>query len=45
MLPDWLIGNINDVAEREYANYNFDDQTRTRDLGDTVGDWFSGGRR
>ena len=39
---DFLLGSVNENAEREYANYNFKDGTRKKDVGDHIGDFLTG---
>ena len=39
---DFLLGSVDENAKREYANYNFENGTRKKDIGDHIGDFLTG---
>lgn len=39
---DFFLGTVKENAARELANYDFETQTRKKDLGDILGDFFTG---
>lgn len=39
---DFLLGSVKENAVREYDNYNFEDGSRKKDIGDHIGDFLTG---